>query len=468
VEEENQENTEGCENKGVSAAALCFAYRAKASQLKKEEEIMTRTITLDHITKIEGHASLKVKVEKGKVKKCELGSTEGARFFEGLVVGRPYDDACEMVMRICGICSVGHFTASLKALEDAMGVNVSKQTQAMREVVAVGERIRSHATHLYFLALPDYLGHESALVLASKDKKKLVDAITLMKAGNEIVTSFGGRQMHPMGGRVGGFTHYPSEDKVKHMIAHLENCEKPAMNTLKLICSLHYPDLWVEREHLSLLQKHDFPLLTGDIVSDEGWHIKEDNYAKYFREYVERWSTAKFVVKNNKSFMLGALPRINNNLPKLDADIKAVLQKAKIHFPSKNPFHNNVAQAIELVVWVRRAKKILEHYLEKGFKHEKIKVVPKAGTGVGVVEVPRGLLFHTYTINKKGYVTKCNIMTPTCQNLKAMQEDVKVYLQKLLDTGMKKQDIPLELEKLIRAYDPCFSCSTHFLKVDWE
>ncbi|MBR9692505.1 Ni/Fe hydrogenase subunit alpha [Candidatus Woesearchaeota archaeon] len=429
---------------------------------------MARTITLDHITKIEGHASLTVKVDKGKVKKCELGSTEGARFFEGLVVGRPYDDAYEMVMRICGICSVGHFTASLKALENAMGVKVSKQTQAMREVMAIGERLRSHATHLYFLALPDYLGYESALAMAPKFKKEIADALILMKAGNDLVTVFGGRQMHPMGGRVGGFTHYPRKEQLESLISLLDNCEKPAMNTLKLICTLTYPDLWVEREHLSLLQEHGFPLLTGDIISDEGWRIKERAYGKYFKEYVDRWSTAKFVVKNGKSFMLGALPRINNNHPSLDADIKAELKKAKIHFPNKNPFYNNVAQAIELVVWVRRCKKLLGRYVEKGFKHEKIKVVPKAGMGVGVVEVPRGVLFHTYTINKKGYVTKCNIMTPTCQNLKAMQEDVKIYLQQLLDKGVKKADIPLEIEKLIRAYDPCFSCSTHFLKVEWE
>jgi len=427
---------------------------------------MARTITLDHITKIEGHASLTVKIEKGKVKRCRLGSTEGARFFEGLVKGRAYDEAYEMVMRICGICSVGHFTASLKALEDAMGVKVSRQTRAMREVMAIGERIRSHATHLYFLALPDYLGYESALAMAPKYKKEIGDALLLMKAGNEIVTVFGGRQMHPMGGRVGGFTHYPGTEQLASLIELLTACEAPALRTLKLFCSLTYPSLWVEREHLSLRQEHGFPLLTGDIVSDSGWRIKEQEYERYFTEYVDRWSTAKFVVKQGKSFMLGALPRINNNNPKLDEDIKAVLQKAKIRFPSKNPFHNNVAQAIELVVWVRRCKRLLEPYAEKGFRREKIMVKPKAGTGVGVVEVPRGILFHTYTIDTKGSVTKCNIMTPTSQNLKAMEEDLKAYLQQLLDTGVKRAAIPLELEKLIRAYDPCFSCSTHFLKVE--
>jgi sulfhydrogenase subunit alpha len=429
---------------------------------------MGTKITLEHITKIEGHASLNVKIEKGVVTKCELGSTEGARFFEGLVVGRPYDDASEMVMRICGICSVGHFTASLKALEDAMGVKVSKQTQVMREIMAIGERIRSHATHLYFLALPDYVGYDSALTMAPKFKKEIADALLMMKTGNELVITFGGRQMHPMGGRVGGFTHFPRKEQIAHLVDLLKQCDAPAMRTLTLIASLKMPDLWVDREHLSLLQKHDFPLLTGDIINDDGWCIKEHNYEKYFREYVNRWSTAKFVVKDEKSFMLGALPRINANHPKLDADIQKVLKKAKIEFPSKNPFYNVIAQAIELVVWIRRCTILLQKYEKKGFRREKIVVTPKAGTGVGVVEVPRGILFHSYTIDKKGYVTKCNIMTPTCQNLKAMEEDVHTYLQSLIDLGAKKKDIPLELEKLIRAYDPCFSCSTHFLKVNWE
>ncbi len=428
---------------------------------------MARTITLNHITKIEGHASLTVKIENGKVRQCRLGSTEGARFFEGLVKGRSYDEAYEMVMRICGICSVAHFTASLKALEDAMGVTVSRQTQAMREVMAIGERIRSHATHLYFLALPDYLGYESALAMAPKYKKEVADALQLMKAGNEIVTVFGGRQMHPMGGRVGGFTHYPHKDELRRLVKLLEACDQPALRTLKLFAKLPSPDLWVEREHLALKQAHGFPLLTGDIISDDGLVIKEHEYERYFTEYAKPWSTAKFVVQRGKSFMLGALPRINNNHPRLDEDIKAVLKKAKIHFPNKNPFYNNIAQAIELVVWTRRAKRLLQHFVDKGFKREQIKVVPKAGTGVGVVEVPRGILFHTYELDKHGIVQRCNIMTPTSQNLKAMEEDLKIYLQQLLDHGVKKSDIPLELEKLIRAYDPCFSCSTHFLKVNW-
>ncbi len=432
---------------------------------------MAKTITLDHITKIEGHASLTVKVEKGRVVKCELGSTEGARFFEGLVVGRPYDDAVEMTMRICGICSVGHYTASLAALEDAMGIRVSEQTQTMREITAIGERIRSHAAHLYFLVLPDYTGFDSALAMVPTRKREIGDALLLMKLGNGIVTAFGGRQMHPMGHRVGGFTHYPDHDQVNALLALLDEAEAPALRALKLFASLPYPSLWVEREHLSLRQEHGFPLLTGDIIADTGWRITEREYERYFTEYVDRWSTAKFVVKKGKSFMLGALPRINNNHPRLDPDIHRILTRAGVRFPSKNPFHNNVAQAVELVTWVRRCRALLKKHAW-GFRDEKmpekISVTPRAGTGVGVVEVPRGILFHTYTLDEKGCILRANIMTPTCQNLKAMQEDVAAYLQQLLDQSVKRAEIPLEIEKLIRAYDPCFSCSTHFLKVEWE
>jgi len=425
------------------------------------------TITLEHITKIEGHAHLRVKIEKGKVKKCDLGSTEGARFFEGLVVGRPYDDGVEMTMRICGICSVGHFTASLKALEDAMSVHPSKQTKTMREIMAIGERIRSHATHLYFLSLPDFLGYESALAMAPEHKKEINDALQLMRLGNDIVIEFGGRQMHPMGGRIGGFTHAPSKEQVARLLKAFAEAEEPALRTLKLFLKLPYPKLTVEHEHISLKQEHDFPLLSGRLVSDKGTVFKQDDYEKYFREYVDRYSTAKFVARNKRSFMLGALPRVNNNWLQMDKDVRALVEKSRIMFPSKNPFHNIVAQAIELVHWIRRGRKLLLAHKD-GFTLEVIKITPKAGTGVGVVEVPRGVLFHSYTVDKTGHITRANIMTPTCQNLKAMEEDVKAYLQQLLDEGKKKSEIPLELEKLIRAYDPCFSCSTHFLKVDWD
>ncbi len=428
---------------------------------------MPKTITLDHITKIEGHASLTVAVKDGKVRTCELGSTEGARFFEGLVRGRNYDDAVEMTMRICGICSVSHYTASIKALENAMGVTVTQQTKTMRDLMAIGERIRSHATHLYFLSLPDFKGYESALAMAPRYKREINDALALMRAGNEIVTALGGRQMHPMGGRIGGFTHEPSRAQIARLIAELKNAEEPALRTLQLFLKLKYPKFTMPREHLSLRQASGFPLITGDIVSDTGEKIPEHDYESYFQEYVSRHSTAKFVVKGKKSFMLGALARVNNNRDLIDKDVQRVLARAGVSFPSKNPFHNLVAQAIELVHWVRRGRTLLAQY-RNGFKHETVKVVPCAGNGVGVVEAPRGLLFHTYTVNEKGIVTRANIMTPTCQQLKAMEEDVKAYLQSLLDKGVKRAEIPLELEKLIRAYDPCFSCSTHFLKVHWD
>ncbi len=425
---------------------------------------MSRTITLNHLTKIEGHAKLSVTIEKGRVVRCELGSTEGARFFEGLVVGRHYDDACEMTMRICGICSVAHFTASVKALEDAMNVRVSRQALVMREVMAIGERLRSHATHLYFLSLPDFLGYESALAMAPRHKEELDDALHLMRTGNEVVRVFGGRQIHPMGGRVGGFTHYPGAEAISHLLELFKKAERPARRTLSLFLKLDYPGLVMEREHLSLEQRHDFPLLTGRLVA-EGRVLRQEKYERYFREYVNQYSTAKFVARRGKSFMLGALPRVNNNWRAMDEDVRRACRRAGITFPSKNPFHNLVAQAVELVHWVRRGRRLL-HEHRRGFTPEQVSVKPVAGTGIGVVEAPRGVLFHTYTINKEGKVRRANIMTPTSQNLKAMEEDLKAYLQQLLDHGVKKSAIPLELEKLIRAYDPCFSCSTHFLRVE--
>jgi coenzyme F420-reducing hydrogenase alpha subunit len=425
---------------------------------------MSEKIELNHVTKIEGHASLSVEIVHGKVKKCDLVSVEGARFFEGIVEGRHYDEIKEITSRICGICSVSHSMTSLRAMEKALGMKVSKQTKLLRELMSMGERIRSHATHLYFLVLPDYLGYESAIAMASKYKNEVADAMELIKLGNEIVIKTSGRQMHPVASVIGGFTYIPTEEDVKLLKELMKGAREKAVKTLKLFLKLKYPVLENNNEHVSLKHSNQ-PILEGDIVSDKGFVTKEDEYTKYIQEHIHQGSTSKFAVKEGKEYMVGALPRLNNNLSKFDKELVAMAEKAGFKFPSKNPFWNNVAQALELVYWIDQAQEALKYK----FKEEKIPEIKiKAGRGIAATEAPRGILYHDYTINDQGYVTKCNIITPTCQNLSNMQIDIKKYLQELLNKKKSQKKIILEIEKLIRAYDPCFSCSTHFLKVDWK
>jgi len=283
---------------------------------------MTKKITLNHITKVEGHAQLDLEIEAGKLVKCELGAVEGSRFFEGIVVGRKYDEIKEITSRICGICSVGHCMTSLKATENAFGIKVSKQTRLLRELMSIGERIRSHATHLYFLALPDYLGYESAIEMAPKYKKEIERALHLMKTGNEIVRVVGGRQMHPVSSVVGGFTHVPSKKDFDELLLFLKESKPHALETLNLFCKLKYPLLELESENIALKSDDGQPLLNGPIISNKGLNTTENSYTQFIEERIEKYSTAKFAVKDGKSYVTGAIARMNLNYQNLSVEIK--------------------------------------------------------------------------------------------------------------------------------------------------
>jgi coenzyme F420-reducing hydrogenase alpha subunit len=423
----------------------------------------TKRITLNHITKIEGHASLTIKVEKGVVKEVDLFSEEGARFFEGLVVGRNYDDTVEMTSRICGICSTAHITAALKALERAMDVKPSKSSMLMRELLAIGERIRSHATHLYFLALPDYLGYESALAMAPKFKKEISDALDLMKLGNSIIEVFGGRQIHPVGAVIGGMTLTPKPKHLENLKEQLKKAKEQSLRTLDLFAGLSYPNFERETEYFCLEPHGQMPMLTGHLIGSGGQKFDEKEYDKHFTEFMDTRGTSKNMVKKGKSYRVGALARLNLNPKMISARSQKVLKKHKRSFPSNNPFHTNIAQAVEIRYWINRAEQLLKHKWPE--TKEEFIVKPHAGQGVGAVEAPRGVLFHDYVVDKNGKVKKANIITPTVQNLRAMEDDIKEYLPSILH--LSKGDIALEIEKLIRSYDPCFSCSTHFLDIKW-
>ena len=422
------------------------------------------TINLNHICKVEGHGSLHVEIRGSKLTRCELKVVEGARFFEGIVKGKRFDDVQEITSRICGICSWAHTVASSQALENAMDVKVSEQTRRLRELLSIAERIRSHATHLYFLALPDYLGYESALAMIKKYKKEVLRALSLMKLGNNMVQRIGGKEMHPFTSVVGGFTAVPDKKTVNYLRKEVKNALQEAIVTTKLFLKLKQPNFITEKDFVSLKPEKNAPLISGNVCSLSGLDIKPDEYGNYIDEEVMPYSTAKFSKINGRMYNVGALARINTNYKLLSKTAKKLFEKAKLDLPIYNPYYNNLAQAIELVHWVEKAYALLNY----DFKFEGLpKINVKAGRGVSAVEAPRGILFHDYTINDKGFVEKCNIITPTAQNLRAMEDDVRQLITQMLRQKKKKEKIIFEVEKLIRAYDPCFSCSAHFLKVKW-
>jgi sulfhydrogenase subunit alpha len=422
-----------------------------------------REISLNHICKIEGHAHLNLKIENNKVKICELKANEGARFFEALVINKNVEDIQEIVSRICGICSCAHSVASIQALEEALNIKPTEQQKAVREMLMIGERIRSHATHLYFLALPDYFNATSALTLGNKHKEKINDALAIVTLGNKIVEVFGGREMHPFL-RIKEET--PKTD-FSQTLEQLENSKKIILRTIDLFASLKYPKLERETDYLSLKEKEVYAIISGKISSNTGLFIDND-YKKHLTENIKEYATSKFVLKENKPYVLGAIARINNNHEQLEDETKKfftkTLSKLKLTLPLKNPYYNNLCQAIELLDTIYRGIKIIEKMPEKQDISE-IKI--KEGIGVSAVEAPRGTLFHEYKVDKTGKIIYCNIITPTCQNLNMMEHDIVLLVNQLLKNKSSKEEIIRQIEKLIRAYDPCFSCSTHFLKVKW-
>ena len=432
----------------------------------------TRRITLDHITKVEGHAEVNIKIRDGKIIDCHVHSIEGARYFEGIIKGRSFDEVTLITSRICGICSCGHTIASLVAIENALGIQPTHQTDLLRELITIGERIRSHASHIYFFSLPDFLGYESAIAMAKTHQAEIKQCLKMIKIGNDLITLVGGRDMHPYCGVAGGFTKVAPAEKFAAVLTTLKELIPLAENTITLFAGLDVPDYEKPDTVFISLENHEtFPLHTGNIVSNTGLSFAPENYEDFMTEYFHQGSTAKFASIQGKEFMTGALARINNAEDRLSKRTKKLIKKHKIKLPSANLFLNNLAQAFEILHWTERAIEILESH---EFVPEEI-VMPKLPLkgkkrGIGAIEVPRGILFHDYTFNEEGILEKAEIITPTVQNLADMEINVRTYLNEVLEKNPSKpkEELTLEIEKMVRAFDPCFSCSTHFLQINWE
>lgn len=421
---------------------------------------MAREINLNHICKIEGHAHLHLKIEKNKVQECQLKAAEGARFFEALVLGKKVEDIQEVVSRICGICSCSHSVASIQALEEALKIKPTQEQKFIREILLLGERIRSHTTHLYFMSLPDYYNASSALTLPKEHKPKIMQALKIITLGNKIVEEFGGREMHP-------FLHLKQaqpETNYQELISHLEQTKPFIIKTIKLFSSLKFSDLNRTTEYLSLHEENIYANISGKIYAGKDTFI-DNNYKTHLKENIKEYATSKFVLHDKDSFLVGSLARLNNNYNQLDKETKQEFQKLNLKLPLTNPHHNLIAQSLETLNATNRVIELLQS--PPIANNQQPTTSSKAGTGVSAVEAPRGTLFHEYKVNKKGIIEYCNIITPTAQNLNQIESDIILLVNKLLEEKISKEKIVKEIEKLIRAYDPCFSCSTHFLKVTW-
>ena len=406
-----------------------------------------------------------INIKDKKIEELIFRIPESPRFFEAMLVGRKYDEPSHISSRICGICSVAHTCASIKATEKAMGIEPSLQTINLRKLVYHHENVQSNALHVYFLAAPDFFGVGSVIPLIETHPEVVNIALGIKKMANDMVRIIGGRAVHPIRIVVGGFTKLPTEEEMVGMREMLEASYPDLEKSFEVLKTIDIPDFERETEYISISDPIDYALYDGNIKSMDGWEIDDQNYLDKINEKVVQHSTAKHCWASRDAFMVGALARFNNNYERLTDNAKKYADELGLKAPCYNPFMNNIAQFVEIIHCfddsIRLINEILEDGLDEGKAMADIK--PGEGRGVGVVEAPRGLLIHDYTYNDVGRVEKANLIIPTGMNYANIEKDMHALVSTILDKS--EDEIRLACEMLIRAYDPCISCSTHLMNV---
>ncbi len=421
-------------------------------------------ITMKNLSKMEGHADLDVKVRDGKAEDVRFKITDSQRFYEQAVRNQSVSAAPQLMARICGTCSNAHLICSIEAIEKALGIVPSEQALMMKKLTMYGLMIRDHALHLYFFSLPDLIGKDSILDFDEKNEKEhklLHDAFDVKRAGNLLSTLVAGKAVHAPFPTIGGFLKTPDKTAVKNTIEELRRV-RPSV--IDLVDIFHR---WHERfdrdtDHVALVTK-DFSFLEGEIRSSNNLCVKEKDYMDHLVNIVIPYSQSRSFEFEGEDYLVGAISRVNLNKSALHKETKKSAAKYLKAFPSNNVFHNNLAQAIEILHSIDHSIEILE---SSDFVKEELQKAPSnKGTGVGVIEAPRGTLYNKFVIaNNK--IKNATVVVPTSQNQINIENDIaKLVEDRIKD--MRREEIEYEIEKLIRAYDPCMSCATHFLRVRW-
>lgn len=422
-------------------------------------------IKIHEITRVEGHGNIVIDVKKGRIKELKMEIIESPRFFEAMLRGRRYNEAQHIMSRICGICAVSHTSASLKAIESAMDIKISRQAKLLRKLAFHGEMLQSHILHIFFLVLPDLAGVGSIVPLLTSHPDMAKAGLELKRLANEICTVVGGRHIHPISLYPGGVLHTPKPEELKRLRDGLERSYAQLESALNFLKEIPVPELNKPREFISLKAKGEYALYDGIPFSSIDSEFKTEKYTDTVKEYIVEHSTAKQARTDNGTFMVGALARVNNNYKDLTPRAKKAAKAAGFNPPSDNPFMNNIAQLVECFHSTEDSVRIIEKLLETGPKHEPVKKPKGFGSGVGIVEAPRGTLYHQYKINRDGIIESSNCIIPTAQNLKSIEDDLRAFVPMLLDRP--KAEIAKSVETLVRAYDPCISCSTHIMDVEF-
>ena len=414
------------------------------------------------LARVEGEGALELSIKDGQIDKLHLRIFEPPRLFEKLLEGRPYTDVLDIVARICGICPVAYQMSAVHAIESIFSVEASPWVRSIRRLMYCAEWIESHALHIHLLAAPDFLGFDNAISMADKYPDQVRRGLQLQALGNRLLRLLGGRSVHPVGARVGGFYKAPSMQDIKLLLDDFKQALPMAEALVGWAASLSLPDDKQQFTSVALRHAIEYPMNEGRIVSSNGLDIAIEDYQQYFKETHVAHSTALHSHLNGQPYLVGPLARLNLNLDKLPDVVHQLIATSGIEFPSENMFHSVVARAIEIYYACWEAIRIMEQYTYPEASY--VEVTPRSGIGYGCTEAPRGILWHRYEMTDKGDVISATIIPPTSQNQARIEQDLGFSLNAF---GLDQSDEVLRLrsETVIRNYDPCISCSTHFLKL---
>jgi coenzyme F420-reducing hydrogenase alpha subunit len=423
-----------------------------------------RTFEVKALSRVEGEGALYVKLNGDQVEHVELNIYEPPRFFESFLRGRAIHEVPDITARICGICPVAYQMSSCHALENALEIRTTPEIRTLRRLLYCAEWIESHALHMYLLHAPDFLGYESGISMAADHREVVEKGLRMKKIGNDLLEVLGGRAIHPINVTVGGFYRAPSRHALQKLLPELEWGLQAAIETLDLVSKFEFPDLELDYECVALKHPNEYPMNEGRIVSTSGLDIAVEDYERHFEERHMPQSTAlhSVMVPEGKSYLVGPLARINLCFDQLPPIARRAAESCGIPWPSRNNFQSIAARAIEVIAAYEEAVNIVKSYNAEPVE-SRVLFHPKPGVGCHATEAPRGLIYHRYRIGDDGLIAEAKIVPPTSQNQGQIESDLRAYVPRVaqFDDAVATK----KCEHMIRNYDPCISCSTHFLNV---
>ena len=423
---------------------------------------MTKDIIIPALARVEGEGALYIRTKDGAVDDIELNIYEPPRFFEGFLLGRYYQEVPDITARICGICPVAYQMSGAQALENAYGVEISAEVRALRRLLYCAEYIESHALHIYMLQAPDLLGQESVLGIAEIAPEVVKKALRLKKVGNDLLKAIGGRSVHPVNTKVGGFYRWPDVAAIKGLLEDMKWALQASLETVQFAGTLDYPDFEMDYEFVAITRADEYAIYDGEVFSSTGRRLPVDQFeTAYLESHVPQSTALHSHTLEGTPYFVGPLARLNLNYDQLRPAARQAAEAIGVKLPLKNPYKSLIARAVELVEVCDVGIDLIEAYDPQGPCCAQVKL--SEGEGFGISEAPRGSLYHHYRVGADGLIQYARITPPTAQNYPRMEADLWKLAPEVI--SQPHEEASLACEHLIRSYDPCISCSTHFLKL---